>query len=207
MFIARLTPNKNVLWGGPPIRLCSILSLDRSVYSANISLAFMILSDNANLKDPAKQNAQPLLFFFRPPENIQIAVECTCTSMKAVSPIELSRTCCIAYMEIAFPAPLITQRLWRRGFIEVYCIAHYLVTFTSRLIREKISKPFPHPTDLICMDSWQHQIALQPHKERTIESVPVHLSFLSTNKLFFIERTNWETRLMAEMTKETAYAM
>lgn len=105
-----------------------------------------------------RQNKTPLSVGRK---NIQMAVECTCTSMKSLSPIELSRTRCIAYMEIAFPAALITPRLWRRRFIEVYCIAHYLVTFTSRLICEKNSKPFPHPADLICMDSWQQQIALQ----------------------------------------------
>lgn len=42
----------------------------------------------------------------------------------------------------------ITLRLWRRGFIEVCCIAHYLVTFTSRVICGKKYQAFfpPHPT-------------------------------------------------------------
>lgn len=128
------------------------------IYSLNMSLRCKLMHISS-----IQQNKTPDAFVFLSSsrKSIQTAVECTCTSMKALSPIELSKTCCIAYMEIAFPAALITARLWRRGFIEVYCIAHYLVTFTSRLICEKNSQPFSHPADLICMDSWQHQIALQ----------------------------------------------
>lgn len=111
-------------------------------------LSWSLLSNNPNFKHPTRKTRHPTPVSFHQESHSGMHA-----FIIASEPHQLNyqEHIVLAIRTLHFvQSVLITLKLWRRGFIEVRCIAHYFVTFTSSVICGKNNKPFfpPHPTGL-----------------------------------------------------------